>query len=189
MKIFGVGINDSGYAVRPRNSEGCPLYAQWKAMLWRCYSDRGPYRGRTVVCHEWLLFSQFRLWMSEQVWEGCDLDKDILGDGSEYSPETCAFVPHSINMLLVDSAKDRLLPQGVYRVGQRNRVRYEAKLKHCGSTIFLGIFDSIEEASAKWQEAKVASIRQQLSNYRKHPGFRQDVLDALLRKIPHIVED
>ncbi len=53
------------------------------------------------------------------------LDKDILGDGREYSAVVCCFVPLDVNNLLLDKGgkKNLLLPVGVTVRGQKFRVR------------------------------------------------------------------
>lgn len=56
----------------------------------------------------------------EYLREGYHLDKDIMGDGSIYSPQVCRFVPQAINNLLVSKCNtNRDLPEGVWRVYNR----------------------------------------------------------------------
>lgn len=104
--IYGVGINDAGYAVMKREEAGyvdgkrkrklvwaCPYFRAWSSMLSRCYStkwhERYPtYKGCTVS-KEWHTFSNFRAWMVTQDWEGKSLDKDLLIEGNKiYSADT-----------------------------------------------------------------------------------------------------
>lgn len=121
MAVYGVGIVDIDYVVQ-RTVGGkrvsCNFYSVWKSMITRCYSEnyknRFPsYRGCTV-CEEWLLFSNFKVWMEKQDWEGKHLDKDILVKGNKtYSPDFCVFVPESLNMFLLDRSRRR----GKYPLG------------------------------------------------------------------------
>jgi hypothetical protein len=67
------------------------------------------------VCEEWHNFQVFAKWFYENYYkilgEIMNLDKDIIKKGNKiYGPEYCAFVPQTINKLLVKtemiSAKD-----------------------------------------------------------------------------------
>lgn len=76
-----------------------PLINVWSRMKARCcnplnkkYSDYG---GRGVrVCDEWMSdFMPFFNWCISNGWKrGMQIDKDILGDGLLYSPNTCSII-------------------------------------------------------------------------------------------------
>lgn len=75
------------------------------AMISRCHipTDTGYkyYGGRGVkVCDEWRNNPQlFFDWAVENGWEpGLELDKDKIGDGLLYSPQTCCFLTNLENM-------------------------------------------------------------------------------------------
>lgn len=119
--VFGVGINDADYQVRPRingQRHWCPIYRLWYNMLARCYSNsvhlRQPtYMGCTVDS-EWLLFSRFRDWVVTQDWRGKQLDKDLIVSGNKvYGPRTCIFIEHRVNSFIRDKVKSDGLPVGV----------------------------------------------------------------------------
>lgn len=113
--VHGVGVNDANYPVVNYSSTNkitgkptqtiCIFYNTWKAMLERCYSEslkrrRPSYIGCTV-CEEWLLFSNFKVWMETQDWKGNQLDKDLLIEHNKvYSPETCLFLSREVNSFL-----------------------------------------------------------------------------------------
>jgi len=97
----------------------------WKDMLCRCYNDKWkekhPYYDDCSVCSEWLNYSNFEKWFNNNYYkidgETMNLDKDILVKGNRiYSPNTCCFVPHRINAILIKSIrktksdKERTLP-------------------------------------------------------------------------------
>ena len=87
-----------------------PQYTCWSNMLARCYypktSRYEAYGGRGVyVAKEWLNFQNFATWYDANYREGYHLDKDLLGDGSHYGPESCCFVPQEINGLFVNNGK------------------------------------------------------------------------------------
>jgi hypothetical protein len=80
-----------------------PLYNVWSGMKKRCLKiankDYHNYGGRgVVVCKEWLNgFSSFYNWAIDKWKPGLQLDKDKLGNGLLYSPETCCFISRDDN--------------------------------------------------------------------------------------------
>ena len=113
--VFGVGINDADYAVKPTvngNRVWCPYYRKWFDMLARCYSAKyhkiqPTYIGCTV-CEDWIYFSRFRAWMETQDWEGKQLDKDFLFSGNKVdSPSSCVFVDQVVNKFITDHGAKR----------------------------------------------------------------------------------
>jgi len=123
--VFGVGINDADYVVTVKETIGyadgkqkqklvwvCPYYRVWHNMLQRCYSSKyqekyPTYKGCSVS-EEWLTFSNFKSWMECQVWEGMQLDKDILFDGNKvYSAEACVFVTNRVNSFTIGCSASR----------------------------------------------------------------------------------
>lgn len=114
--VAGVGINDADYPVvrfgkdvtGKRNREWvCPFYKTWTAMLNRCYREPilKAYKD-TTVCEEWHTFSNFKSWMETQDWEGKELDKDLLTDNNQYSPQNCIFISGWLNAYLVGGKPD-----------------------------------------------------------------------------------
>lgn len=123
--VCGVGINDADYVTQKWEHHGydangkqiqtlvwkCPFYNAWVNMLSRAYSvktlKRQPTYEGTTVCKEWHTFSVFRTWMEKQEWEGNQLDKDLLVQGNkEYNPETCCFLPQTINNFIARPVYD-----------------------------------------------------------------------------------
>ena len=163
--IFGVGINDANYIVSPivnGKKINCPFYAVWKDMLKRCYSLnfkqlRPSYIGCTVD-KEWLLFSNFKSWMTKQDWEGKCIDKDILIQKNKiYSRFTCIFVSQAINNLLLNRASARgKYPLGVYCVNKPKR--YVSRCKVFGKTKYIGHYYSAEEAHEAYKKFKYKHI-------------------------------
>jgi hypothetical protein len=165
--VYGVGVNDADYVTQPRDKNGkkrkCPFYRAWSNMLLRAYSPKyhalhPTYIGVTV-CEQWHSFMAFRAWMQTQVWEGKQLDKDILHPGKKvYSPENCIFVTPQINTLLTDRAADR----GAYPIGvswNKGVKKYEAYLTINGKKKRIGYFTDPYEAHLAWRKAKYDYIR------------------------------
>ena len=103
----------------------------WNDMQTRCYNAKFYKRcseyEECSICQEWLEDKEkFFQWVEENYYmvgdERMDLDKDILVKGNKiYSPETCVFVPHSINTLFLSCKKTR----GEYLIG----VHYDSDKK------------------------------------------------------------
>ena len=146
-KLYGVGINDADYVVRP-NGKIDAAYSRWSCMLFRCYSEKyhakQPTYADCLVCDEWLIFSNFKRWFDENYVEGYQLDKDILFKGNKvYSPETCCFVPKEINCILEASNKSRGdTPVGVFRRGNS----FLSYSKVNGKRVYFGSYKTAEEA-------------------------------------------
>jgi len=161
--IYGIGINDADYPVRPRvngKQLKCVFYQTWQTMMKRCYSDtwqsKNPtYKGCTV-CNEWHSFVTFKAWMKKQNYEGNQLDKDILVIGNkQYAPDKCAFVSKQINSLMTASAAKRgKFPQGVHF----DRGKYIAQLGIKGKLTHIGVYTTAQEAEAAYIKAKSTNI-------------------------------
>lgn len=133
-------------------------------MLERCYSEKTQSRQPTyigcTVCEEWHSFTAFRVWMKQQDWQGKQLDKDLLIAGNKiYSPETCIFVSHAINSLLLDCGALR----GEFPIGVCWHVRdkkFQSACRINGKCKHLGYFTDPHEAHRAWQTFKIKAIEQ-----------------------------
>jgi len=159
--IYGVGLNDADYQVDIRGEKRlrCPYFTTWSNMVKRCYNTKTlssyPTYTDTTVCEEWLTFSRFKSWMETQNWEGRELDKDLLGDGSSYSPETCVFVDRLTNCFMLDCGSRR----GSYKIGvdlykPSGRFRARCSNPFTNTTEHLGYYPSEEGANSAWRERK-----------------------------------
>lgn len=155
--IYGVGINDANYKVRP-NNHICPFYSIWYGMIKRCYSqvalkNNTAYKNCSV-CDEWLTFSNFKAWMIKQDWKGKHLDKDIINIGNKvYSHENCCFVTVAINNLILTNPKTR----GKYAIGvhfDKRRGKYQASIKVNGKNTNIGRYNTESEAAKAYKDAK-----------------------------------
>jgi hypothetical protein len=165
-KVFGVGINDAGYSVcvydyvdgKRKKIWECPYYTRWKSMLERSYSkkyiENNPTYIGCSVCEDWLVFSNFKMWMEKQDWENKHLDKDLLDVGNKvYDPYSCVFVPQIVNSFLTDRGNARgEFPLGVYF--------YKGKfIAHCRNPFtkkqeYIGRFGCPDQAHLAWKVRK-----------------------------------
>lgn len=156
--VHGAGTNDADYVVK-RTVNGkpvrCRFYTVWSDMLRKCFNPQYPGVAPCEVDERWRSFMAFREWMLRQRWGGMQLNANLLGDGSIYSPETCVFVPCHINKLF-NFARHREsgLPLGV----SRNRDYYQITMKMRGRRK-TGYFDSCGEAASAYIEAKTEYVR------------------------------
>lgn len=160
--IYGIGINDADYQVDLRLGGlrvRCPYFTTWSNMLKRCYNKKTLMKNSTYdntnVCFEWLTFSNFKTWMETQNWEGRELDKDLLGDGKLYSPETCVFVDRLTNCFLLDCKKRR----GQYKLGvdiykPNGKFRARCSNPFTNTVEHLGYFFSEDDAHNQWKKRK-----------------------------------
>lgn len=139
----------------------------WNDMYTRCYNTKlhkrfPEYRGCSI-CDYWLEDKErFYKWVEKNYYmignEQMDLDKDILFKGNKvYSPETCVFVPHTINTLLLNNKRKR----GKYPLGvnyEKAKGKYRAALNVDGRTIKLGHYNTVEEAFRDYKRHKEALI-------------------------------
>lgn len=147
-------------------------YEIWRNMLLRCYCLARKkrdlsYRGCTVL-DEWLNFQNFAKWCSANYYkvagERMELDKDIMvKDNKIYSPETCVFVPRSINALFVKGKSKRgTLPIGVSSF----RGRFVAHMNAGKKSQHIGIYDTPEEAFVAYKQYKEKVIQSVANRYK-----------------------
>lgn len=154
--VAGIGINDADYPIFKTiggKREICPYYRKWADMLNRAYKLGKHSYISCEVCDEWLTFSNFKRWMEEQDWEGKQLDKDLLGDGKLYSPDTCCFIDSKANSFLTTRRAGR----GNYPLGVRRKpgCRFEARVNDgSGRPKSLGYFGCATAAHLAWKAAK-----------------------------------
>lgn len=184
--LYGFGINDAAYLVFPRKNGiqvMCPYYRAWHNMIKRCYSvksqEKSPTYSDCSVTSEWRTFSNFRVWMETQDWQGKQLDKDLLIPGNKvYGPYACIFVSQSINSLLSDAAAIRgEYPKGVGL--RRDTGRYRAYCNVKGRSETLGCFGTEEEAEYTYLTFKSGLIKK--TAYETEAASNPKLQSALLR--------
>lgn len=176
--VHGVGINDVGASVK-----GCPYYQRWKHLLMRCFCPKFQAKQPTYVgCtldETWKSFTVFKNWMSQQNWQGKELDKDLICYGNKhYGPATCLFIPQAINLLMGLRGNDRgPYPLGVSKIvmSKGKHSYFQARCYHYGKAKRLGLFKTEEEASQAYKAAKLAYISE-LAAAETDPRIKQALL-------------
>lgn len=126
--VYGVGyVGDIKFPSRN------PLYAMWGGMLRRAYGNEECYRkayANVFVCDRWHYFGNFiadapylpgyKEWQIDMTYQHA-LDKDMLQlclppeSPRYYSPDTCCFIPVSINSMIVNNSNKFIVhPVGIY---------------------------------------------------------------------------
>lgn len=113
---YGIGfIGEGKYKVRI-NGKLTNEYNTWSNMMARGYDEKYKKKSPTyedcTVCEEWHNFQNFAKWYEENYYEveneKMNLDKDILVKrNKKYSPDTCMFVPSTINRVFTKRQNDR----------------------------------------------------------------------------------
>ncbi len=188
--VYGAGINDADYQTSftiNGKEKKCPFYVKWIEMLKHCYCPN--YRSQfetyipVMLCIDWHYFTKFKAWMEKQDWEGRELDKDLLTASKLYSPETCLFIPHTLNCFLTKSNKTR----GPHPIGvsfyKRNST-YVSKISFNGKRKFLGYFETPELAHKAWQYSKLDVV-----NILKETYFEDEKICKGLDRIYKSISD
>lgn len=171
--VYGVGFIGVGdYKTTDANGKKTKCQITWKAMMRRCYDskfhEKHPTYENCKVCKEWNNYQVFGKWLDENYYEVGNekmmLDKDILKKGNKiYSPDTCVFVPQSINKLFTKGDKAR----GEYPIGvSKYRDKFMAQLARGNGLEYLGTFSTPEEAFLAYKIAKEAYIKEVAEKYK-----------------------
>lgn len=177
--VRGIGINDYKGCVHDKDMQDIPSYKLWTRILARCYDTKRYHTYKDCgICDEWLRFSNFKRWFDENYIDGYHLDKDILVKGNKvYSPETCCFVPQEINKLIINAKKHRgELPVGV----SRNAGKYAALVSYKSKFLYLGRYDTPQEAFSAYKQAKEMHIKEIANEYYSQGKITKRVYDALM---------
>lgn len=151
-------------------------------MLERCFStkfqERNPSYKGCSVSEEWLRFSNFKSWMEAQDFEGMQLDKDLLIEGSKvYSAETCVFVTPTVNTFTVDRGASRgewLI--GVYWLKARQKFRADCNNPFTKKREYLGLFTCEQEAHQAWLTRKL-ELAYELAAIQTDPRVAKALID------------
>ncbi len=156
------------------------LMQLWSIVKNRCSNQRGYEDCR--ICCEWERDPKaFCRWALDNLYhcngEHLQIDKDLFGkDQRLYSPETCCFLPASINSVLRRKRRDgiEVLPVGV---SITDNGRYKATVHHHTGHL-TKTFGSMEEAGRYYRENKKRYILGLADTYRQ--WLPEHIYDALV---------
>ena len=177
--VYGIGFIGKGkFKSNDENGKVTKCYNTWIDVHARCYDpkcqEKHPTYKGCKVCKEWNNYQEFAKWDNENYYEvgneRMELDKDILCKGNKiYSPDTCIYVPHSINSLFVKRDNER----GEYPIGVRKmRNKFEARLTKGNEQMHLGLYSTPEEAFQVYKHAKEQYIKEVAEKYKGKIPYR-----------------
>lgn len=170
--LFNIGyIGEGKYKVSDENGKLTRVYSTWHSMMQRCYDEKFHEKKPTyigcAVCDEWYNFQNFAEWYYNNYYEiegeRMHLDKDILVKHNKiYSPETCIFVPQTVNSLFVKSDKSRgdsvigTTPVNGKHQAQCSLINPKTGKFKCE---YLGLYDTQEKAFEVYKYYKEKNIK------------------------------
>lgn len=188
--VYGVGyIGEGKYKIR-ENGKNTRVYDTWHNMLRRCYDEKEHKKHPTYInckaSENFLNFQEFGEWDSENYYEiegeKMELDKDILVKHNKiYSPDTCIYVPHTINMLFVkrDSKRGKSVIGTFHLVNGKYKSYCSLLNPETGKSKqeYLGHYETQEKAFEVYKYYKEKNIKQ-VADYFK-VQIPQKLYDAL----------
>ena len=177
-RYFGIGYLGEGKYKCKENGKKTRAYSTWNSMLQRCYDKKYHRKEPTYkdceVSEEWYNFQNYAKWYYDNYYEvegeTMELDKDILFKHNKiYSPETCIFVPKTINSLFVKRQNSR--GESVIGTTPKNG-RYQVQCNIINPKTskskkeYLGICDTQEKAFEIYKYYKERNIKE-IADYYK----------------------
>lgn len=176
--IYAIGYIGEGKYKVSENGKKTRAYSTWNSMLQRCYDKKYHRKEPTYkdceVSEEWHNFENYAKWYYDNYYEvegeTMELDKDILFKHNKiYSPETCIFVPKTINSLFVKRQNSR--GESVIGTTPKNG-RYQVQCNIINPKTskskkeYLGICDTQEKAFEIYKYYKERNIKE-IADYYK----------------------
>lgn len=203
--VFGVGTVDVDYPVKPKlelpRVEGkrkqlslgvCPYYSMWYEMLRRSFSEnyknKHPSYAQVTCCDDWKSLKSFKAWVCNNYPSIYDvhgvrmeLDKDLIGDSTLYSPNTCLLLPNKVNRFIISSDYNGELPIGVSltsRGKSEGLSSYVCRIRHpiSGKEVSTS-FDNPASARKSWLKCKL-SVCEDLCTYYELPDSIKEKIVA-----------
>lgn len=163
--VLGIGVIGDKYKAHI-GGKITSEYMHWAGMLHRCYSGRAnvgkSYTNKTVS-EDWFFLTNFGDWCQAQIGfgnKGWNLDKDLLLKGNtEYSADSCVFLPQAINNALPRNMGNNLIlpncvglmESGRYQVPAGNKTR---------------VFDTLEEAKSFYENSRKDRLKSLAVKYK-----------------------
>ena len=167
--VFGVGIFGDTY---PSRENGIPVkqYSIWYGILQMSYDEKQKIKISNVgvtVSDEFQHYTKFYDWCERQTGfyrDGWVIDKDLLVKGNKcYSKENSIFLPIEINSALTTNKAKR----GNYPIGITKRCStYNVNITKHNKLIWLGAFNTVEEAFHKYKTEKEKHLKELAELYK-----------------------
>ena len=178
-RYFNAGyLGEGKYKMHDEVSNPTKCYNAWYGMLTRCYNEKYHEKYPTYIdCEvykEWLNFQNFGVWYEDNYYEikgeRMALDKDILIKGNKiYSPDTCIFVPQTINSLFIKRNKARGKSViGTTPVNGKYKAQCQIFNPETGKSKqeYLGTYDTQEKAFEVYKQFKERYIKRVAEHYK-----------------------
>lgn len=158
-EVLGIGYIGEGEYTARVNKKMSKCYNNWFAMFNRCYNplnNRCRSYENVTVNDEWHNYQVFAKWFYDNydplTMQGWHLDKDLLIPGNrEYSSKACCFIPNEVNVIFKTNNQSLTnLPRGA----QPKDGKFQSSIQKFGQQIYLGFFETPEEAHQVYMEAK-----------------------------------
>jgi hypothetical protein len=168
LSVYNVGYTGEGSYSLTFNRKAVKSYNVWNSMLQRCYDKEFQKKQSTYInCYvdeNWKNFQNFAKWFEDNYIEGFQLDKDLLiKNNKKYGPNTCCFIPQELNHAIIkNNNKKSNYPTGV----RKDKNKFSAQISMYGKNIYLGMFNTIEEASIVYNKAKIKYINTIIEKYK-----------------------
>lgn len=168
--VRGIGINENKYLAE-KDGILVKEHILWTNMLHRCTEKcwvKYPTYIGTTCSENFKSYTFFYEWCQEQIGFGnkdnsgryWQLDKDLLIKGNKlYSEDTCVFLPHKLNCLLIKAE----LARGEYPIGVYWKKKSKQFCVQCttgsGTQKYLGLFSDYLEAFKAYKDFKERYIK------------------------------
>ena len=171
-RLYGVGYIGEGKYKVVENKKQTKAYNVWNSMFMRCYCEKyhkkHPIYINCEVCEEWHNFQNFAKWFEENYYEIegeiVELDKDAKTKGNLYSPDRCLFIPSLINKMRVRNKNKR---NDIIGIREKSIGKFSVRCKDgTNKEIYLGTFNTKEEAFMHYKIFKESLIKQTVEKYK-----------------------
>jgi len=185
--VYGIGYIGIGEHKPSINGVCTKEYVVWRLILRRCYDKENQkvhktYKGCTVA-REWHNFQNFAEWYKKEYYnigEPLNVDKDFKNKGNTvYSPENCLLMPSRLNKIARHIKSEGYShPIGV----REENNRFLSSVQQMDKRIYVGTYDTPEQAFQAYKQAKEAYIQQVANEYKQKYGdkFPDKVYQALM---------
>ena len=178
-RTFGVGYLGEGEYKTKENGKLTRVYETWCNMIRRCYDEKIHKKRPTYkdcsASEEFHNFQNFGMWDKDNYYkiegEQMCLDKDILVKGNKiYSPETCIFVPNTINLLFIKNDNKRgksLIGTSPFKGKYVAQCRIINPETGKSKNEYLGRYETQEEAFKVYKYYKERNIKEIADYYKE----------------------